>query len=472
MRPLVSSFFAAGLVTAVTIAAAGQPALAPDPLQPASAGGLETVHQALAKLRTHARLLVIGAHPDDEDNALMAWVARDQGGEAAYLSLSRGEGGQNLIGPELGERLGLIRTGELMAARHAEGARQYFTRAYDFGYTRSLEETLERWPREVLLEDAIRAIRRFKPQVIVAVFPADARAGHGQHQASAVIAREAYEKAGDPAVFPELGLPAWSPSAFYRRAWSVEDATVTYLLSKLDLLSGRSVAQLAAESRSQHRSQDMGRSQRLGVFRAGLHWIDGGSGEEARGPFDGAGGPLSEMVAGFSQGAKRRSLELRLSGAATLAHEALGLPAHDEEGLVEAFGLILVELRGAREMLGDSYGEIAVRDLIDEKIAVAEVGLAAAAGVVVDAVADRERVTMGESLEVAVEFFRAGQTPAEVQRVRLHSPVGWIVQAGEEVKDEQRPGGPWGVHSWRFAVRVPTTGGGSGPLLPGSTADR
>ena len=122
----------------------------PDPLEPVSAGGLEAVDRALARLSVHARLLVVGAHPDDEDNALLTWVARGLGGEAAYLSLSRGEGGQNLIGGELGVELGAVRTGELLAARRLEGNRQYFTRAYDFGYTRSLEETFERWPRDVL----------------------------------------------------------------------------------------------------------------------------------------------------------------------------------------------------------------------------------------------------------------------------------------------------------------------------------
>ncbi len=148
-------------LTAAVVVAGGalaQPWV-PDPLEPVSSGGLVVVDRALARLSVHARLLVIGAHPDDEDNALLTWVGRGLGGEAAYLSLSRGEGGQNLIGSELGVELGAIRTGELLAARRLEGSRQYFSRAYDFGYTRSLEETFERWPRAVLREDTIRIIR-------------------------------------------------------------------------------------------------------------------------------------------------------------------------------------------------------------------------------------------------------------------------------------------------------------------------
>ena len=163
---------------------------------PASTGGIAVVDRALAKLATHKRLLVVGAHPDDEDTTLLTLLGLGLGGEAAYLSLSRGEGGQNLIGPELGLGLGLIRTGELLAARQVEGPRQFFTRAYDFGYTRSLQETFARWPREVLLEDGVRAVRRFKPQIIVAVFPPDERAGHGQHQAAGWLAQEIFKQSG------------------------------------------------------------------------------------------------------------------------------------------------------------------------------------------------------------------------------------------------------------------------------------
>ncbi|MCZ6726093.1 MAG: PIG-L family deacetylase, partial [Acidobacteria bacterium] len=116
------------------LATAGQAATSLDPLAPPRTGGVEVVDEALARLAKHARVLVIGAHPDDEDSSLLTLVA-GLGGEAAYLSLSRGEGGQNLIGPELGVGLGLIRSEELLAARRIEGNRQFFTRAYDFGYT-------------------------------------------------------------------------------------------------------------------------------------------------------------------------------------------------------------------------------------------------------------------------------------------------------------------------------------------------
>src|SRR4051794_11376661 len=242
--------------------------LAPPPLEPASTGGLAEVDRALARLSANKRLLVIGAHPDDEDTSLIALVSRGIGGDAAYLSLSRGEGGQNLIGPELGVGLGLIRSRELLAARAVDGGRQYFTRAYDFGYTRSLDETLKLWPKDLLVEDAVRVIRRFKPQVVVSVFPGVPHPNHGQHQAAGVTAYAAFPLAGDPQALPQLaaeGLAPGTPQVLSRSTYFDPNAsTLTLPASRIDPVAGKSIFQLAMASRSMHRSQGMGQIQRLG----------------------------------------------------------------------------------------------------------------------------------------------------------------------------------------------------------------
>ena len=444
-------------------ARAGQSA-APRPaaLEPAASGGLEAVDRALAQLSVHARLMLVGAHPDDEDNSLLVYVSRGLGGEAAYFSLSRGEGGQNLIGPELGEPLGLIRTGELMAARRIEGTRQWFARAYDFGYTRSLEETFERWPREVLLEDTIRAVRRFKPQVVVSIFPPDARAGHGQHQASAVIALEAYERAGDATLLPELGLPAWSPRALYRRAWSRDDATLGFSLGSLDPISGRSIGQVAAASRSRHRSQDMGRIEPIGEYRGGLHWVAGGAGEGGGDPFAGIDTRLAGIAAPLPEGERRRFVEERLEWVEAFARNARGgLSPVELERAVEAFARILDELRAARAATDDWPEAAAVRDILAEKIEVAEAGLAAAAGVVVDALADRETVPLGESFEVTASLWASGSTRVELRAVSLHSAEGWVASAGEAVESPVARG----LLSSRFRVQVPAGGRATEPYF-------
>src|SRR4051812_39001185 len=158
------------LVASFLIACAGAPAARAQQLAPPSTGGMLALDRMLSHLASNKRVLVIAAHPDDENNEFMTLLSRGQGVDAAYLSLSRGEGGQNLIGSELGEALGLIRTGELLAARSVDGGHQYFTRDFDFGFSKTLEEADHFWPRDTSLADVLRVIRRFRPQVLLAVF--------------------------------------------------------------------------------------------------------------------------------------------------------------------------------------------------------------------------------------------------------------------------------------------------------------
>ncbi|HKI86720.1 MAG TPA: PIG-L family deacetylase, partial [Thermoanaerobaculia bacterium] len=191
-------FFSAVAFAGVGSASSGP---APSALKPAGTGGWVTVDRALGELTNSRRMLIVGAHPDDEDTSLIAIVARGMSGDAAYLALSRGEGGQNLVGSELGTALGLLRTRELLDARAVDGGEQFFSRAIDFGYTRSLPETLGFWPRKVLLEDVVRIIRRFRPQVLVSVFPSGG-GGHGQHKAAGLVAHEAFPLAGKTGAFP------------------------------------------------------------------------------------------------------------------------------------------------------------------------------------------------------------------------------------------------------------------------------
>ncbi|MDQ6736803.1 MAG: PIG-L family deacetylase, partial [Gemmatimonadota bacterium] len=213
------------------------------------------------------RVLVIGAHPDDEDTQLIAWLARGHRADAAYLSLTRGDGGQNLIGNELGEALGVIRTQELLAARRIDGAHQYFTRAYDFGFSKTAAESFAHWPRDSVLGDMVKVVRAFRPEIIVSVFSGTPRDGHGQHQVSGILSREVYDAATDTIRFPraKFGAP-WTVQKFYRGArFSPDVATISMNVGEYDPVLGLTYAEIAAESRSQHKSQGFGTAPRKGV---------------------------------------------------------------------------------------------------------------------------------------------------------------------------------------------------------------
>ncbi len=235
---------------------------------PAADRGAAALSSALAGLGTTGRVLTVAAHPDDEDTQFIAWLTRGRHVETAYLSLTRGDGGQNLLGNELGEALGAIRTQELLSARRIDGGRQYFSRAFDFGFSKNAEETYQHWPKDSILGDVVRVVRAFRPHVMVAFFSGTPRDGHGHHQVSGLLAREAYDAAADTVRFPVVGygLP-WTPSKFYRSARQAPaEATLRMNVGEFDAALGRSYYEIAAESRSQHKSQGFGVLQRKGVI--------------------------------------------------------------------------------------------------------------------------------------------------------------------------------------------------------------
>src|SRR6478609_2293387 len=178
-------------------------ALAPSAPAQRSFSGAAEIEQSLYKLNELGTILHIAAHPDNERTAVLAYFARGRHMRTAYLSLTRGEGGQNLIGSEQGAQLGMIRTQELLAARQIDGAEQFFTRAIDFGFTRTADETLKKWGHDRILGDVVWVIRRYRPDVILLGFSGTPRDGHGQHQTSAILGKEAFTAAADPKMFPE-----------------------------------------------------------------------------------------------------------------------------------------------------------------------------------------------------------------------------------------------------------------------------
>ena len=179
--------------------------------------GAPALQQLLLKLRTRASLMLIVAHPDDEDGGMLTYESRGQGARVAMLTLTRGEGGQNLMSADFNDALGLIRTQELLAADRYMGVDQFFGTEVDFGFSKTKEETLAQWTHDRVLYDAVRAVRLYRPLVLASVFVGGPTDGHGHHQVSGEITQEVFLAAADPKVFPEMGLPPWAPLKVYAR---------------------------------------------------------------------------------------------------------------------------------------------------------------------------------------------------------------------------------------------------------------
>ena len=232
------------------------------------------IKHKLNKLNVLTSVLYVAAHPDDENTRAIAYLASERMAATAYLSMTRGDGGQNLIGPEFRDLLGLIRTQELLAARRIDGGEQYFTRANDFGFSKNVNETLEIWGKDEILSDVVRVIRQFQPDVILTRFPPTERAGHGHHTASAVLAQEAFDISGRPDVYPDQvkQFGTWQPRRLFTnvgRWWneSLNENTpgvVTLNVGSYNTLLGKSYSEIAAESRTQHKSQGFGSPGRRG----------------------------------------------------------------------------------------------------------------------------------------------------------------------------------------------------------------
>jgi len=229
----------------------------------------------MKKLNVLGSVLYIAAHPDDENTRLLAWLSKDKLYRTGYLSLTRGDGGQNLIGDEQGIELGLIRTQELMAARRIDGADQFFSRAYDFGFSKTTAEALKIWNEQKILSDVVWIVRNFQPDIIITRFPEDKRAGHGQHSASSVLARMAYTAAADPKQFPEqfsYSVVPWQAKRIFWNNYNFGNVNTTredqlkIEVGGYNPLVGKSYGEIAADSRSQHRSQGFGIAHTRGNF--------------------------------------------------------------------------------------------------------------------------------------------------------------------------------------------------------------
>ena len=235
--------------------------------QPPQTYSSSRIFQQIKKLNVLGSVLYVAAHPDDENTRLLAYLANEKLYRTGYLSMTRGDGGQNLIGDEQGVELGLIRTQELLSARRIDGAEQFFTRAYDFGFTKSPEETFQFWDHDKILSDVVWVIRKFQPDIIITRFPTTGEGGHGHHTASAILAGEAFDAAADATRFPEqfkYGVKPWKAKRLLWNTFNFGGINTerpdqfTINVGGYNSLLGKSYGEIAAESRSQHKTQGFG----------------------------------------------------------------------------------------------------------------------------------------------------------------------------------------------------------------------
>ena len=410
MRPLravLAALLAAAAVTfAVASGAPAAPAPGPEP-RPMDAAEIQL---ALRRLLVLGRVLYVAAHPDDENTNLIAYWANGAGYDTGYLSITRGDGGQNLLGPELRDALGVIRTQELLAARRIDHGEQFFTRANDFGFSKSADETLRFWDREKVLADVVWVIRKFRPDVVVTRFDAGDDRTHGHHTASAILAGEAFRAAGDPARFPEqlAFVPPWQPkrlvwntSRFFHVARNLPfDPTG---LAGVEVggylpLLGKSFPEIAAASRSMHKSQGFG----VGVERGPRKdYFKFTAGEPL--PADG------DLFGGVD------TTWGRVPGAEDVADELQKVLAGYRPGNPAASVPALLAVRPRLASLAEVRGEPWAASKLTELDGI----VAACLGLHLAAVTEKPTARPGEALPMSVEAVLRSPVPVRLRALRL-----------------------------------------------------
>ena len=373
------------------------------PPQKNLAGAVET-KLALERLNVLGSLLLMGAHPDDENAALLAYLARGRKARAAYLALTRGDGGQNLIGSEKGELLGLIRTQELLGARRIDGGEQYFTRAVDFGFSKTADETFQKWGHDTILGDVVWTVRRFRPDVMVV----GGSSGHGHHQASGILAHEAFTAAADKTRFPEQlrWVEPWQAKRLVAGGFgggpgrggaggSPQDIRMD--TGEYNPLLGFSYTEIAGMSRSMHKTQGVGAPERRGAAVSSMSVV---AGEPATG----------DMFTGID------ITWNRLPGGAAVApilRQAADtfIPEQPEKTIP-----LLLKARPLVAAIKDPWAVLKLQEL-DQAVALC-------AGLYLDASTDRYAVTPGESLQVNFEATNRSRFPLAITGVKLEGVAG------------------------------------------------
>jgi LmbE family N-acetylglucosaminyl deacetylase len=410
------------LTTALACALAGAAVPGTATMVQAQDRGAAALDQLVRGLGVTARVLVIGAHPDDEDTQFLAWLARGHQVHVAYLSLTRGDGGQNLIGNELGEALGAIRTEEMLAARELDGAQQFFARAYDFGFSKDAAETFTHWEREALTAEVVQVIRAYRPHVVVAIWSGTRADGHGHHEAAGLLARDGFDAAADGVRFPAAihGEP-WMPHKFYRGAWATRsiEPTLTFDVGTYDPVRGESPAELAARSRAQHRSQGQGGLERRGVVLSRLARevtrVNAGTVATEEGSlFDGIDTSLLRLG---PAGSPARELFTQLQ--AQIAWIQGNLDLRRPHLVVDSLARLVWSITNVSRLLESAPPTLDVQPSLERMRARAQRALLEAAGIAIEVTAPQELLAFNESMPAHVSVHNRGKAPVVIRGAHL-----------------------------------------------------
>ena len=391
---------------------------------------------SLRGLPVAARALMVGAHPDDEDSALLAELVLRHGVRTAYLSLTRGEGGQNCLGPESGAALGVLRAGELLASRQYDSAEQLFSPCVDFGYAKRAEDAFAHWPRECVVGSIVQAIRALQPDLVISIWTGTPIDGHGHHRACGAATREAFDLAGDAAAFPEqirAGLSPWQPKRLLVRVRDTAHQVADDLhinVGRFDPLLGRSCFEAAMQGRSLHRSQNMGALQLKGaqnvVYRVG-------AGAPA------TGGPDADPLDGLPlrlEAWARAVLDDCPDVVAAIASAVRHLDAAWEqfhpqrpEGTAPALVAGIGALTNAIHMFDGQPA--ALHDRLQECQRRVEAAWLQAHGLALEVLAAQPDVVAGGSVDVEAGLFLRGNSDVSLLTLRPHAQPGWRVECLE-----------------------------------------
>jgi LmbE family N-acetylglucosaminyl deacetylase len=426
--------------------------------------------QTLKRLQTTASAMHTGAHPDDEDSGLLAYLARKEQSRTVYLALNRGEGGQNVIGSDLFENLGVIRTEELLQARRLDGGQQMFASVMDYGFSKTRAEATRIWGEQLVLGDMVRAIRTFRPLVIISRFSGTPADGHGHHQMAGYLTPIAFKAAADPNQFPEQireGLEPWQAKKLYVSQSFSPNAqnvpTLTVNTGEPNSLTGRSYYEIAAEGRSQHKTQEMGSLELRGKMMSGVRLLDSrvGRKDKETSVFDGIDTSITgiaELTNNTEEPLKQKLALLRASAEKALAEYQPFAPQKLIPTLVEGYKL-------AKDAEG-STRNVDTKRLLNEKISEFVKAIQLAAGVVVDGLSDTETIVPGDSTNIAVRVFAPENSPVKVGGVSIRTPAGWQVATSTEPTQPEsgfRPRRENSTSSSFFQVTAPTDASSTQP---------